>query len=441
MIKGWEESRLGDVADIYSGYAFKSKEMSSSPEEGVPLVKIKNIFDRKVSQHFDSYLMSDYVLDKYEKYRLIDGDILVAMTGQGSVGRIGKMHRVRKGILINQRVGIVRINPDLADKKFIYQQIATSHNESVYFNLAMGAGQPNLSPKDIGNLKIQLPPLTTQRKIAAILSAYDDLIENNLKRIKLLEEKAQLTYEEWFIRMKFPRHETTPINEETGLPEGWEKKTIDQACNISGGGTPSRTKDEYWNEGNISWFSPTDLTKANSIAVLDSSQKITELGLKKSSAKLLEPNSFMMTSRATIGLFAIINKPFSTNQGFINVTPHESIHKEFLLYNFITRIEEFKGYATGATFPELSKGKFKVLSIDWPSKEILTSFNDLISKIHATLFSLTKQNQLLKEARDILLPRLMTGMIDVDALDLRGFEAQDVDEMLMAAQPETPFAS
>ena len=145
MIEGWREIRLNEIAKIYSGFAFKSKEMTSAPFEGIPLVKIKNIFDRKVSQEFDSYLKHEFLLEKHKKYKLHKGDVLVAMTGQGSVGRIGKMHEVIHDIYVNQRVGIVRVNNTLADKEFVYQQMANSHNESVYFNLAMGAGQPNLS--------------------------------------------------------------------------------------------------------------------------------------------------------------------------------------------------------------------------------------------------------------------------------------------------------
>lgn len=418
MMEGWDEIKLNKIAQIYSGFAFKSKEMTDNSNKGIPLVKIKNIFDRKVSYKFDSYLRNEFLLEKHEKYKLLKGDVLIAMTGQGSVGRIGKMHNVAQDIYVNQRVGIVRIDEDLADKEFIYQQMANSHNESVYFNLAMGAGQPNLSPKDIGNLKINLPPLPTQRKIATILSAYDDAIENNLKRIKLLEEKAQLTYEEWFVRMKFPGHETTPIDEETGLPEGWEKVRIGEICDVSGGGTPSKSVDEYWNNGDITWFSPTDLSKSNSLIQLDSSSKITELGLIKSSAKLLKSNSFMMTSRATIGLFGIIEKPFSTNQGFINVTPKNITEKEYLLYNFKYNLPLFINYATGATFLEIGKSSFKKIEILWPERKVIEMYHVATNTIHKHIFSLSKQNQLLKEARDILLPRLMTGMIDVDELQL-----------------------
>jgi type I restriction enzyme S subunit len=276
----------------------------------------------------------------------------------------------------------------------------------------------NLSAGILKKLPVVLPDLISQKKIAAILSAYDDLIENNLQRIRLLEEVAQITYEEWFVRMKFPGHETAQWDKETGLPEGWKELSFGNACGISGGGTPSREVDEYWNNGTIAWFSPTDLSKAGTYCLLDSSQKITDTGLKESSAKLLQPNSFMMTSRATIGLFALIDKPFCTNQGFINVTPNESCHKLFLFFNLKSRVDELYNHASGATFPEISKSTFKKIKIIFPNENVLKSFDSTVAPVINTMMNMTRQNELLREARDILLPRLMTGVIDVDQVEV-----------------------
>lgn len=434
MIENWQELRLSNVADIYSGYAFKSKEMSSSPEEGVPLVKIKNIFDRKVSEIYDSYLMNHYFLDKYDKYILIEGDILVAMTGQGSVGRIGKMYRVKKEILVNQRVGMVRINPSLADKEFVYQQIATSHNESVYFNLAMGAGQPNLSPRDIGNLKIQLPPLPTQRKIAAILSAYDDLIENNLKRIKLLEEKAQLTYEEWFVRMKFPGHETTPIDEETGLPEGWEEKTLQEVANINA----KNLKTGF--EGTIEYI---DIASV-SVGTIDQTTSY-EYDKAPGRAKRIVGHGDIIVScvRPNRRSHAIVWNPrknLIASTGFCVISP-KKLPSSYLLRFLST--DDFVGYlvnrAGGAAYPAVKAHDFEIADVICPSEGVLNSFDREFEKALNISWSLKEQNQLLKEARDLLLPRLMTGMIDVDSLDLSAFEQGDEVEMLMAAEPEVNY--
>lgn len=429
MIDDWQESKLGNVADIYSGYAFKSKEMSSSPEEGVPLVKIKNIFDRKVSDIYDSYLMSDYVLDKYNKYRLIDGDILVAMTGQGSVGRIGKMHRVKKEILVNQRVGIVRVNPDLANKEFVYQQIATTHNESVYFNLAMGAGQPNLSPKDIGNLKIQLPPLPTQRKIAAILSAYDDLIENNLKRIKLLEEKAQLTYEEWFVRMKFPGHENKPIDKETGLPEGWEKKKLGDLIQFRVDNRGRNPK--YYTKQGIPVLD-NHLVKNSPFVDLNEAKRFLDEDLFENFLrKYLEPKDVLITLVGTVANIALApEEKCAIIQNTIGLRCNESSNPYFLFWYLRLNKKAILNFNRGSAQPSVKVGDLLSMKLSLPTRLLLNQYKELCGPTFDTIISLGKQNQLLKEARDIMLPRLMSGVIDVEKLDLSGFGKGGQDEIL-----------
>jgi len=148
---------------------------------------------------------------------------------------------------------------------------------------------------------ITLPPLPTQRRIAGILSAYDELIENSQRRIRILETMARALYREWFVHFRFPGHERLPrVPSPLGeIPQGWEVKTVGDTFAISGGGTPSRKNEEYWNGGTIQWYSPSDLTGAATMFMDDSSDHITELGLEKSSAKLFPAHSVMLTSRAT----------------------------------------------------------------------------------------------------------------------------------------------
>jgi type I restriction enzyme S subunit len=412
--------RLEENCEFINGGSWTANEYC---DDGYPVLKVSN-FDKDGISYSDLSHLQISSFEKYRRNQLEIYDIVIATVGShpslvnSAAGRCISVPKDATGLLLNQNAVCLRTK----DAKVINQRYLGYLCKSQIFQHFIqqrgkgAANQMRIPISGIKDFEFDFPPLQTQRKIASILSAYDDLIENNLQRIKLLEEKAQLTYEEWFVKMRFPGYETAKFDEVTGLPEGWEKKTIGDVCKASGGGTPSRNSDEYWIDGDVTWYSPTDLSKANSLCVLDSSQKITELGLKKSSAKLLDTNSFMMTSRATIGLFALINKPFSTNQGFINVTPVNEFEKEYLLYNFKYRIEEFKGHATGATFPELSKSKFNALDIIWPSVQSLQQFNKITSILHIQLFNLTEQNRLLKEARDILLPRLMSGMIDPDKI-------------------------
>jgi type I restriction enzyme S subunit len=200
---------------------------------------------------------------------------------------------------------------------------------------------------------------------------------------------------------------------EDGVPVGWERKLMDEVCEVKGGGTPSTKEPRYWEGGKVIWFSPTDLSKNSSLVLLDSSKKITEEGLQKSSAQLVPERTILMSSRATIGLFGLISQPCSTNQGFINIIPKHDWERYYLLFNLISRKKEIESHASGATFKEISKKNFKKLNIIYPSKNILERFNKLTEGIVDQVENLEKQNKSLQEARDILLPRLMNQTIEV----------------------------
>jgi type I restriction enzyme, S subunit len=418
MMEGWKQITIGDLGKVVTGNTPPKKDPANYGGE-YPFIKPTDMeIDRRhVTEWEENY--SEKAFSRYHR-----SYIPPKATGVVTIGTVGeKLFQADRWCFTNQSVNVVIPHKEFFDPDFVYYVLKVNLPKVENANPGTASGRHHVSKSNFCAIKILVPESKeTQRKIASILSAYDDLIENNLKRIKLLEEKAQLTYEEWFVRMKFPGHETSSFNKATGLPEGWEKKKIGDLCTVSGGGTPSKAISEYWDNGSITWFSPTDLSKSGSLIQLDSESKITGLGLQKSSAKVLQPNSFMMTSRATIGLFGIIDKPFSTNQGFINVTPNENFEKEYLIYNFKYNIQLFIKYATGATFLEISKSVFKKIKINWPTIPLIKSFNEIVSPIHKEMLSLTKQNQLLKEARDILLPRLMTGVIDVDHIQLENLQ-------------------
>ncbi|MBK8505052.1 MAG: restriction endonuclease subunit S [Saprospiraceae bacterium] len=407
-MKGWKIVNIGSIGQVITG---NTPLTSNRAYYGGPYPFIKptdmDIDRRHVDNWAETY--SEIAFKKYKNAFIPKG-----ATGVVTIGTVGeKLFQAHKPCFTNQSVNVV-IPSEFYDEDFVYYLLKYSLPKVSNANPGTASGRHHVSKSNFSSIPVSVPESKrTQCRIAFILSAYDDLIENNLKRIKLLEELAQCTYEEWFVKFTV-KGEKLKVDAETRLPEGWERKKIGESCNVSGGGTPSRKIKDYWTDGVHNWFSPTDLTKSNSLYVEDSSEKINELGLKKSSAKLLNPNSFMMTSRATIGLFAITDSPFSTNQGFINVTPYKDHHKAYLLYAFKHRIQEFKGYATGATFPELSKSKFKVIDIVWPIEMTLSLFQNFTNPVHEKITCLSKQNRLLKEARDILLPRLMNGTISMD---------------------------
>ena len=169
--------------------------------------------------------------------------------------------------------------------EFVFFQLQKKDTVGWVEKHAIGATMLNLNTSILSNVPIELPSLSTQHSIATILSRYDSLIENYQKQIKLLEEAAQRLYKEWFVDLHFPGHENTKIVD--GVPEGWEKKKLADVCDTIGGGTPSTKVVSYYEGGTISWVTPTDITKNNSLCLLSTEKKITHEGLNHSSAKML----------------------------------------------------------------------------------------------------------------------------------------------------------
>ncbi len=273
------------------------------------------------------------------------------------------------------------------------------------------AAVPGLNRDNALRVKIRFPDPNIQSQVAELLAGYDDLIENNRQRIVLLEEAARLLYREWFVHFRFPGHEHVKIID--GVPDGWEQLTFVDVCETIGGGTPSTRVPEYWNDADVTWITPTDITRNNCLTLLDGEKKISQAGLKKSSARLVPPYTILMTSRASVGFFGIIDREVCTNQGFINIIPNEENYRYYLLFNLIHRVEEIRSHAGGSTYAEISKSKFRALPVAVPTNELLKDFDEGVRSILNQVRALKKQSDALAQARDLLLPRLMDGRLEI----------------------------
>ncbi len=248
----------------------------------------------------------------------------------------------------------------------------------------------------------------------------DDLIDDNERRIEILEEMARLLYREWFVHFRFPGHEDVQlVDSDLGpIPEGWEVPRVSEVLETVGGGTPAKAEEAYWADGTLPWFTPTDLTRAGAAAAFDSASTITERGLKKSSAKLFPAGSVMMTSRATIGTISIAATSATTNQGFITCVPSERLTSNYIYFWLHANVDLFLSLAGGATFKELRKSTLRELPILVPRQRDMDSFEDSVEPMMSLVKNLLQQNRILLEARDLLLPRLVSGELDVSELDL-----------------------
>lgn len=372
-----------------------------------PLIDIDKItVGRKLVTNKDTI-----VYEKQSGCKFQNGDTLMArITPCLENGKMAMASIPDKGIGSTE-LFVFRGKKGITDNDFVYYFLKQSYIRNLAANSMTGAsGRQRADLKFIKKIKFDLPSLPTQQKIATILSAYDRLIENNTRRIRLLEQMAENLYKEWFVRFRFPEHEKVEMV--NGLPKGWKIKKVSNVCETMGGGTPTTTNPAYWG-GDIKWVTPSDITSKNSLALLKVKGRITEEGLKKSSAKLLPPYTILMTSRASIGFFGICPDSVCTNQGFISIIPNKETFRMYLLYTFKSRKEEIISNANGSTFLEISKGRFRKMKVLVPPEDILDSFEKKTLLMFKVVLHLEYQNQLLTRQRDLLLPRLMSGKLEV----------------------------
>lgn len=402
----WRKVKLGELCkNVTSGGTPTSTVASYYNPPTIPWVKTKEINYCRIYES-ENYISEEGLCNSSAKI-IPANSVIVAMYGQGDTA--GRVAINKVPITTNQACCNLTLDESLADYEFVYYNLCTLYSKLV--SLKKGAAQPNLNAKIIKGLEIDIPDLQTQHRIATTLSRYDSLIDNYQKQIKLLEEAAQRLYKEWFVKLRFPGHENTKIVD--GVPEGWEKKKISDICDTIGGGTPSTKEASYYEGGTIKWVTPTDITKNKGLCLLDTDKKITEEGLKHSSAKMLPAGTILMTSRASVGYFGIADFEVCTNQGFISCVPLLEHYQMYLLQNLMNRVEEIRIKAGGSTYLEISKSVFRNLDIICPSDKILQKFQAKTNAYYIQEKILSTQLRLLTESRDRLLPKLLSGEIEV----------------------------
>jgi len=411
---------LGSIADFRNGVNFNKENFGS----GIKVINVKD-FQNYFAPRFDelSEINPDGVVPDAS---LLHENDVVFVRSNGNRELIGRsLFIVSEPIepITHSAFTIrVRFNTELVFPRFYAYLFRSNLIRNVLSSYGGGTNISNLNQGILSKLEVPLPPLETQRRIAAILSAYDDLIENNTRRITALEQAAHDLYREWFVHFRFPGHESVEMVDSGTdygmIPHGWGVQSVDDSFDILGGGTPSTKKPEYWEDGDIVWFSPSDLTAAGSMFIRDSSRHINELGLQKSSAKIFPPYSVMMTSRATLGVTAINSVPACTNQGFITCIPNEKVSAYQIYFWVAENLEKIISVASGATFKEINKTTFRQFPFLIADSDVTNRFEEMVSPMGEQVENLLDRNNALREARDLLLPRLVSGQLDVSDVEV-----------------------
>ncbi|WP_149495284.1 restriction endonuclease subunit S [Roseiconus lacunae] len=299
---------------------------------------------------------------------------------------------------------------EVSDVRFIKYKLDVVKQE--FQKVSQGAAQANLSQQKLLSIPLSVPPVSVQKDIADRLSAYDDLIENNRRRMELLEASARHLYEEWFVRLRFPGHEHTPIKD--GVPKGWVTRPLSDCSTFSSGGTPRKSNAEYW-DGDIPWISSGEMTHWR---LHDSERRVTSEG-SENGTRLVPPGTILAVVRgmslAKEFRIAMCSRSMTFNQDLKAITANEDVRPLFLYSALIAQREVIRDRSTEASHgtKKLDTAVLSSTPIPVPPMAIQDAYCEYVSPMHELWDRCWSQNTKLKAARDHLLPRLMSGEVPV----------------------------
>ncbi len=409
----WKEVRLGEVIDYKKGFAFKSSMYNST---GTYIVRISDTTANSVDVSLCNCI-SPELAQQYTDYSLKTKDIIIATVGSwptnpaSIVGKVVRVPESADNALLNQNAVRIRSN-GLVDSDYLYYLLKEGHFSKYLVGTAQGsANQASITLKDIFGYSFSAPSTKEdQRRIASILSSLDRKIELNNKINADLEEMAQSIFKNWFVDFE-PFKDGEFVDSELGMiPEGWNVGTLGEFCKCLLGGTPSRSKEEYWN-GEINWINSGEINK---FRIVEASEKITELGLAKSATKLLPKKTTVLAiTGATLGQVSLLEIDSCANQSVIGVLENAEVPYEYI-YPFIKdRIEMLIQHQTGGAQQHINKDNVESLIFLLPTKNVLEYYISLVKPMYKRIESQSFENLYLSLLRDTLLPRLMSGEIEV----------------------------
>ena len=387
----WKKEKIGDYCDITSS---KRVFFSDYVDSGIPFFRSKEIIEKSESK------------EKYGVPRC--GDMLLT-----SVGTIGIPYLVKSEDVFYFKDGNLTWFKDFSKdllSKYLFYWIRSKEGQGVLNNSTIGSSQKALTIAALKKIEIPLPPIRIQYGISSVLSFYDSLIENNQKQIKLLEEAAQRLYKEWFVDLRFPGHETTTIID--GMPKGWIKDRADLFFDITIGKTPPRAESQWFvnNKNGIQWVSISDMGKSGAY-IFETAEGLTTEAVEKYNVKIIPVDTVLVSFKLTVGRVSITTENMCTNEAIA----HFRVDKELRDYTYLyLKSFEYDNLGNTSAISKAVNSKIiKAMPFIMPDKSTLINFERLIAPIMNEIYNKSLQIKQLTEARDRLLPKLMSGEIEV----------------------------
>ena len=402
----WKKVKLGEVTEYITD---GDHQPAPKSEQGVYFIKIKDIINNRISFDNALHVPSEYYAKLKNNRKAVKGDVLYTV-----VGSYGTATYVNTELpfCFERNIALLHANQEI-NSYFLYLLMSCESFYKKADALANGAAQKLISLKKLQTIEIEIPPLATQHRIATILSRYDSLIENYQKQIKLLEEAAQRLYKEWFIDLHFPGHENTNIID--GVPEGWEKKTIDDVtCKITTGLNPR--KNFVLGKGSNYYVTIKNMAD-NTLFLDDRCDRVDNEALEKINKRSdLKIGDILFSGIGTIGRVALVYIPtnnWNVSESVFTLRVNDIVTKEFLYLMLLS--PDMQNYcqsnAHGAAQKGIRMADLKAYSFYLPPFGVIQKFTNLVTPTIKKVSSIRNQIRLLTEARDRLLPQLMSGRI------------------------------
>lgn len=379
----WERIKLGDLAICIQPGPFGSQLHSSDyADEGTPIIMPKDMIDGKIS-HKDLIRVPDKHLQRLKRHQVFDGDLMVAR--KGDVRKCVYITKNENGWLTGSDCLKVSLDKEKCFPKYIYYQLRSPFIGRWLETISIGATMPSLNTGLLGGIEIFLPTIEEQKRIAGILSAYDGLIENNQKQIKLLEEAAQRLYKEWFVDLRFPGHENVKIVD--GVPEGWRNVAVTDLLEIKYGKDHKGLAD-----GDIPAYGSGGI-------------------MRRVNRALYAGESVLIPRKGSLNNIMLVRGEFWTiDTMFFSVPRRKNITK--YVYLFLSNVDMY-AMNIGAAVPSMTVKILDGINLLYPSDEILERFEKIVEPYFTMVNTLQTKNASLTVARDLLLPKLMNRGIEV----------------------------
>ena len=400
---GFETITVEDATEAIIDYRGKTPPKTAS---GVQLITAKVIKGGRILEEPKEFIAADFY-DEWMR-RGLPQRLDVLITTEAPLGEVAIL-RDRERIALAQRVILLRARRGRVDPVFLFYALQSEFGQSELHARATGTTVAGIKQSELRQARLPVFELPVQCRIAGILSAYDELMENCQRRIRISEDMARALYREWFVCFRFPGHANAPLVDSPlgPIPQGWSFRAIRDFGSVVTGKTPSKANPEFYGEG-VPFVKTPDMH--GNMFVLATSDGLSSAGAQSQSNKTIPAGSICVSCIGTIGVVCLTTEDCQTNQQINSVVLNDDDAREFLFLRLQDAKQAFENLgASGATMGNVNKGKFEAVEFLTPTKDLLRSYHRLAAPMFAQILALSRKIQNLRRTRDLLLPRLLSG--------------------------------